>query len=160
MTGVQGRRILITGAGTGIGATTATLLAQRGARVAILDRDAQAAEAMARQLGDEQGIGWGGDVTDPAAVDAVLEAMTARWGGIDDLVNNAGTWDHGTLLELSTERWRKVFEVNLMAPIAISNAAVPRMSGEDQSSTCPQSSARSQHQAGALTAFRRAPSSR
>ncbi len=127
MTGVQGRRILITGAGTGIGATTATLLAQRGARVAILDRNAQAAEAMARQLGDEQGIGWGGDVTDPAAVDAVLDAMTAHWGGIDDLVNNAGTWDHGTLLELSTERWRKVFEVNLMAPIAISNAAVPRM---------------------------------
>ena len=123
----QGRRILITGAGTGIGATTARLLARRGARVAILDRDAGAAEATASQLGDNQGLGWGGDVTDPAAVDAVLDAMTARWGGIDDLVNNAGTWDHGTLLELSTERWRKVFEVNLMAPIGISNAAVPRM---------------------------------
>lgn len=123
----QGRRILITGAGTGIGATTARLLARRGARVAILDRDAGAAEATANLLGDDQGLGWGGDVTDPAAVDAVLDAMTARWGGIDDLVNNAGTWDHGTLLELSTERWRKVFEVNLMAPIGISNAAVPRM---------------------------------
>jgi NAD(P)-dependent dehydrogenase (short-subunit alcohol dehydrogenase family) len=127
MTGFQGRRILITGAGTGIGATTAQLLAGRGARVAILDRNAQEAEAMARQLGEGQGIGWGGDVTDPAAIDAVLEAMTARWDGIDDLVNNAGTWDHGTLLDLSTERWRKVFEVNLMAPIAISNSAVPRM---------------------------------
>jgi NAD(P)-dependent dehydrogenase (short-subunit alcohol dehydrogenase family) len=66
-------------------------------------------------------------VTDPAAVDAVLDAMNTRWGGIDDLVNNAGTWDHGALLDLSTERWRKVFEVNVMAPIAISNAAVPRM---------------------------------
>jgi NAD(P)-dependent dehydrogenase (short-subunit alcohol dehydrogenase family) len=127
MTCFQGRRILITGAGTGFGATTAQLLAGHGARVAILDRDAQAAEAMARQLGEGQGIGWGGDVTDPAAVDAVLKAMTARWDGIDDLVNNAGTWDHGTLLDLSTERWRKVFEVNLMAPIAISNAAVRRM---------------------------------
>ncbi len=51
----------------------------------------------------------------------------ARWGGIDDLVNNAGTWDHGALLELSTDRWRKVFEVNLMAPIAIAKAAVPHM---------------------------------
>jgi NAD(P)-dependent dehydrogenase (short-subunit alcohol dehydrogenase family) len=130
MTGVldfQGRRILITGAGTGIGATTARLLAARGARVAILDRDAEAAKSTADQLGNHQGIGWGGDVTNAAAIDAVLDAMKTRWGGIDDLVNNAGTWDHGTLLELSTERWRKVFEVNLMAPIAVSNAAVPRM---------------------------------
>ncbi len=53
--------------------------------------------------------------------------MTEHWGGIDDLVNNAGTWDHAPLLDLSLERWRGVFEVNLMAPIAISNAAVPRM---------------------------------
>ena len=127
MTGFVGRRILITGAGTGIGATTARLLAGRGARIAILDRDAVAAEATAGNLGEGQGIGRGGDVTDPAAVDDVLEAMAARWGGIDDLVNNAGIWDHGPLLELSTERWRKVFEVNLMAPIAISNAVVPRM---------------------------------
>lgn len=123
----EGRRILITGAGTGIGATTAQLLAERGARVAILDRDTAAAEAAASRLGYDQGLGLGGDVTDPTAIDAVLEAMMARWGGIDDLVNNAGTWDHGALLELSTDRWRKVFEVNLMAPIAISKAAVPYM---------------------------------
>ena len=127
MSSFEGRRILITGAGTGIGATTARLLAGRGARIALLDRDAAAARATADQLGEGQGIGWGGDITDPAAVDAVLEVMTARWGGIDDLVNNAGAWDHGPLLELSTERWRKVLEVNLMAPIAISNAVVPLM---------------------------------
>ena len=127
MTSFASRRILITGAGTGIGANTVRLLAGRGARIAILDRDAVAAKAMADEVGEGQGIGWGGDVTDPAAVEAVLEAMTVRWGGIDDLVNNAGTWDHGPLLELSTERWRRVFEVNLMAPIAISYAVVPRM---------------------------------
>ena len=122
-----GRRILITGAGTGIGATTARLLVSRGARVAILDRDVAAAGATATELGFGQGIGYGGDVTDPDVVAGVLAAMTERWGGIDDLVNNAGTWDHGPLLELSTDRWRRVFEVNLMAPIAIANAAVPHM---------------------------------
>ena len=122
-----GRRILITGAGAGIGATTACLLVARGARVAILDRDGAAASATAAALGTGRALAAAGDVTDPAAVDAVLAAMTERWGGIDDLVNNAGTWDHAPLLELSLERWRAVFEVNLMAPIAISNAAVPRM---------------------------------
>jgi NAD(P)-dependent dehydrogenase (short-subunit alcohol dehydrogenase family) len=122
-----GRRILITGAGAGIGATTARLLAARGARVAILDRDGAAASTTAAALGAGRALASAGDVTYPAAVDAVLAAMTERWGGIDDLVNNAGTWDHGPMLELSLERWRGVFEVNLMAPIAISNAAVPRM---------------------------------
>lgn len=125
--GFAGRRILITGAGAGIGATTAKLLAARGARIAILDRNAAAAGATAAELAGGQGLGQGGDVTDPDAVAAMLGAMTDRWGGIDDLVNNAGTWDHGALLELSTERWRRVFEVNLMAPIAIANAAVARM---------------------------------
>ena len=126
---IGGRRILITGAGAGIGATTAGLLAARGARIAILDRDLAAASATAACLGAGQGIAVPGDVTDPAAIDAVLAAMTDHWGGIDDLVNNAGTWDHAPLLELSLARWRAVFEVNLMAPIAISNAAVALMAG-------------------------------
>src|SRR4029079_11746101 len=47
--------------------------------------------------------------------------------GIDDLVNNAGTWDHGPLLGLSLDRWQRVFDVNLFAPLTISNAAVPHM---------------------------------
>jgi NAD(P)-dependent dehydrogenase (short-subunit alcohol dehydrogenase family) len=126
---LAGRRILITGAGTGIGAETARLLAAQGARVAILDCDGTAAQATAESLGKGQGLSATGDVTDPKAVTSALDAMTMRWGGIDDLVNNAGTWDHGTLLELSLERWQRVFDVNLFAPIAIANAAVERMGG-------------------------------
>ena len=122
-----GRRILITGAGAGIGATTARLLVARGARIAILDRDGDAASTTAAALGAGRALAATGDVTDAAAVDAVFAAMTENWGGIDDLVNNAGTWDHAPLLDLSLERWRGVFEVNLMAPIAISKTAVPRM---------------------------------
>ncbi len=121
------RRILITGAGTGIGATTAKLLAARGARIAIFDRDGTAAHATAAALGADQGLAVAGDVTDATAVDGAFKAMTNRWGGIDDLVNNAGTWDHGALLELSLARWQRVFDVNLFAPLAISNAAVPHM---------------------------------
>jgi len=122
-----GRRILITGAGAGIGAETARLLSKKGALIAILDSDGPAAQATALSLGDDRSLAAVGDVTDSKAVAAVLDGMTDRWGGIDDLINNAGTWDHGPLLDLSLDRWRRVFDVNLFAPIAIARAAVPRM---------------------------------
>ncbi|HZT20558.1 MAG TPA: SDR family NAD(P)-dependent oxidoreductase [Dongiaceae bacterium] len=123
----SGRRALITGAGAGIGAVTARLLARRGWRVAILDRDGAAARRTAEEIGPEQALWHEADVTDPASAEAAVERMTAAWGGIDDLVNNAGTWDHAPLLDLSLDRWRRVLEVNLLAPIAFSNAAARRM---------------------------------
>lgn len=126
-TSLAGRRVLITGSGAGIGAVTAQNIVARGGRVAIFDLDGERAAATARDLGDDHALSASGDVTDPAAVEAALDAMTEAWGGIDDLVNNAGTYDHGPLLELSAERWRRVLDVNLMAPILISNAAVKRM---------------------------------
>lgn len=125
--GLAGRRVLITGAGAGIGAATASLLVGAGGRVAILDRDGEAAAATQARLGAGRAIFLEGDVTDMDAVGRILEAMTEAWGGIDDLVNNAGTWDHAPLLDLSLERWRRVLEVNLLAPVAISVAAARRM---------------------------------
>ena len=122
-----GRRVLITGGGGGIGAVTAAHLAAKGWRVALLDRDAAAAERVAAEIGPERALGFGGDVCDAAAVEAALAGMDAAWGGIDDLINNAGTWDHDPLLELTLERWQRVFAVNLFAPIEIANAAVRRM---------------------------------
>ena len=66
-------------------------------------------------------------MTDEASVTRALDAMVQRWGGIDALVNNAGIYDHAPLLELSLDRWRRVFEVNFFAAIAISNAAARLM---------------------------------
>jgi NAD(P)-dependent dehydrogenase (short-subunit alcohol dehydrogenase family) len=119
--------VFITGGGAGIGAATARLLAGRGGRVALLDRDGVAAQHMATEIGVAQARGYAGDVTDMSTVEAALDDMVEAWGGIDDLINNAGTWDHAPLLELTRERWQKVMAVNLFAPIEISNAAVRRM---------------------------------
>jgi NAD(P)-dependent dehydrogenase (short-subunit alcohol dehydrogenase family) len=124
---LAGRRILITGAGAGIGATTARAAVALGARVAILDRDGPAADGMAQALGPERALAVMGDVTDASAISRALDEMARRWGGIDDLVNNAGIYDHAPLLELSLERWRRVFEVNFFAAIETSNAAARRM---------------------------------
>jgi NAD(P)-dependent dehydrogenase (short-subunit alcohol dehydrogenase family) len=126
-TSVSGRRALITGGGAGIGAATARLLAQRGWRVALLDRDGAAAQRTAADIGEGIACWFQGDVTDPAAIAGALDSMTATWGGVDDLVNNAGVWNHGPLLDLTLDQWRRVMDVNLLAPIEISNAAVRRM---------------------------------
>ncbi len=125
---LAGRRILITGSGAGIGATTAQAAIALGARVAIFDRDGAVARRTAADLGEDHAFAVEGDVTDAGAIEQALDRMSARWGGIDDLVNNAGTYDHGPLLELSLDQWRRVFDVNLMAAIAAANAAVRRMS--------------------------------
>ena len=124
---LDGRRILITGAGSGIGAMTARLLASQGALIAIVDRDGEAAQRTAEGLGPGRSLAVAGDVTDAGTCEAALAAIEAQWGGIDGLVNNAGTWDHDLLLDLTPERWQRVLDVNLMAPIAWSNAAVRRM---------------------------------
>jgi NAD(P)-dependent dehydrogenase (short-subunit alcohol dehydrogenase family) len=122
-----GRRVFITGGGAGIGAATARLLAARNWRVALLDRDGAAAERAAESIGGGKARGYRGDVTDIGSVEAALDDMVRTWGGIDDLINNAGTWDHAPLLELTKARWQKVMDVNLFAPIEIANAAVRRM---------------------------------
>lgn len=126
-TSISGRRALITGGGAGIGAATARLLAQRGWRVALLDRDGAAAQRTAADIGEAIACWFQGDVTDPVAIAAALDNMTTTWDGIDDLVNNAGVWDHAPLLDLTLDQWRRVMDVNLLAPIEISNAAVRRM---------------------------------
>jgi NAD(P)-dependent dehydrogenase (short-subunit alcohol dehydrogenase family) len=122
-----GRRVLITGGGSGIGAATAAHLAQRGWRVAILDVDGAAAARIVQQIGFDKAIFRKGDVVTADAIETAISAMVETWGGIDDLVNNVGTWDHAPLVDLTLERWKRVFEVNLFSAISASNAAVRQM---------------------------------
>jgi NAD(P)-dependent dehydrogenase (short-subunit alcohol dehydrogenase family) len=123
----SGRRVLITGGGSGIGAVTGRLLAGKGWRVAILDVDETCAVRTASEIGADRTLWRQGDVADPQVVDATIEAMVETWGGIDDLINNAGIWDHAPLAELTIERWKRVFDVNLVAAISASNAAARHM---------------------------------
>jgi len=120
---------LVTGGGRGIGAACATMLSQAGASVAVLDLDAASAEARAgaiRQYG-VRGLGIGCDVTDAAALERAFARVIDELGGLDVLVNNAGTALRVPATEIALEDWRRVIEVNLTAVFSGARLAARHM---------------------------------
>ncbi len=108
---LDGRVALVTGGGNGIGRATCQALAEAGADVAVADIDLEAAERVAAEIG--RGEAHRLDVTDEAGVAAVVDAVAARHGRLDVLINNAGLGARVPTVELPTERWRQVMAVNL-----------------------------------------------
>ena len=108
---------LVTGAGNGIGAAIATAAQSAGYRVAVMDANADAARAMAAQLGDAVALPC--DVTDEKAVDQALATL----GAVPDLlVNNAGIVKFGHLLDISVDDFRRVLDVDLVGAYILSRA--------------------------------------
>ena len=109
------RVAVLTGAGSGIGAAIANGFAKAGAKVAVVDRDGEAAANVAARLAAAGGIAvaFTCDVTRQDAVSAVAGEVTARLGPSDILVNNAGILRAGPLETVSVERWNEVLAVNL-----------------------------------------------
>jgi 3-oxoacyl-[acyl-carrier protein] reductase len=125
-------RVAITGAGSGIGRETARLFAERGADVAIVDVDTDAAAETAAMLeaddvpGDAVTIT--ADVTDPADVQAAVDATVEAFGGLDVLHNNAGILHEPTSIEdIDDATLERVIDVNLKGVLHGARAAVPRM---------------------------------
>lgn len=117
MTDYEGLVALVTGGASGIGAATVRLLAARGARVAVLDRDAADSAAVALSLSC--------DVTDAEAVGASVDAVAERFGRLDVVVNNAGVGAQGDVAANDDDEWRRVFDVNVLGIARVSRAALP-----------------------------------
>jgi NAD(P)-dependent dehydrogenase (short-subunit alcohol dehydrogenase family) len=122
--------VLVTGGAGAIGAATARAFAAQGAEVAVLDRDGEAAAAVAAGCG-RHALGLAGDVTDPAAVRAAVAAVAARFGGLDIVVSNAGAAWTGPIAELPDAELRASFELNLFAHQAVAQAAVAVFRAQD-----------------------------
>ncbi|MGI8687296.1 MAG: SDR family NAD(P)-dependent oxidoreductase [Thermomicrobiales bacterium] len=126
-----GRVAIVTGAARGIGRAIAERLLTDGHRVAIVDRDGPAANAVAQALGEHaQAITC--DLTDAAAVNAMVWHAHATWGRVDVLVNNAGiVGPNKPLIEVTDEEWAGVLAVNLTSVFNCCRAAVPQMMAND-----------------------------
>jgi len=106
---------IVTGAGQGIGAAIARAYADQGAKTAVVDMNATAADKVAADIrrdgGDAQGFAC--NVTDRAQVDRMAAEVTARWGRVDILVNNAGITRPAMLHKMTTEQWQSVLDVHM-----------------------------------------------
>lgn len=126
MSRFEGRVILVTGGGSGIGAATVRRFVDEGAQVMIADIDGENAELLATELGpatDAVQV----DVADSAAVDAMTAQTVEKFGRLDVLFNNAGITSTGTVDTLSDEDWRRVIDVDVSSVFYGCRAAVPIM---------------------------------
>lgn len=125
---VSGKRVLITGAASGMGRATAMLFADEGARVAVTDRDGAGAARVVEgiiQAGGSAGA-WTLDVSDAAAIAATVAAVAASFGGIDIVVNNAGAVLSRPIDDAGYEAaWDASLTIMLDAQMRLIRAALP-----------------------------------
>jgi NAD(P)-dependent dehydrogenase (short-subunit alcohol dehydrogenase family) len=119
---LQQRRVVITGAASGIGRRTALLFAAEGAALTLLDRSVEGLAEVARETG---GLAVAADVTDEGSVAHAVERGTAAMGGIDGIVNGAGIVIRGPILEIGVADWRRVIDVNLTGIYIVVRCCLP-----------------------------------
>ncbi|GAA3388951.1 SDR family oxidoreductase [Cryptosporangium minutisporangium] len=121
---VENAVVVVTGAGSGIGAALARRFAADGAATVIVsDRDGTAAQQVADEIG---GTADTTDVTDEAAVTALVDRVLAEYGRIDLFCSNAGVFTGGGV-EVETDVWQQVFAVNVLAHVYAARAVTPSM---------------------------------
>ena len=151
-TSLEGRRALVTGAASGIGAAIARAFAREGAHVAVHARSAARAAPTVAAIAADGGRAFAAvaDLRDRAAVAPMCAAAIEGLGGLDVLVNNAGVFVRAEVDALALEDWDAMVETNLTAPFLVARAALPalRASGAGASALFVSSIAAGAHAAG------------
>lgn len=123
---LQGRRVLIIGASSGIGRGVAAHLSAQGATLAVAARRIARLEELAEECVGEV-IPIACDVTDPADCTAVIDAVVARLGGLDALVYASGTTEFVDVRDAKYEDWRRTIDTNLVGFALATGAAIPHL---------------------------------
>ena len=126
MRGLTGKRVLITGGASGIGAATAARFLQEGSAVCVLDRDAAGRERIRHQLPELVGT-VDADVSNLEQVQAAVEDAARLMGGLDVVINNAGISIRHHFLDITPEEWSKVLAVNLTGVFYVAQTAARHM---------------------------------
>lgn len=119
---LAGRRVVITGAASGVGKATAETFVREGARVALLDIDGPGLAAVAAALSS---VHFTTDLTHHQAIAETVRRAAKELGGLDGVANVAGIALSRTVAELTIEEWNRILAVNLTAPFLVCQAALP-----------------------------------
>lgn|GEM_PF-7590 len=123
---------VITGAGSGIGGDIAVAMLTAGHRVALAGRNEATLQATAGRAGSGEALVAATDVRSAGSVEALFAAVVARWGRVDVLINNAGTFGTGAPLDsMPLEQWNAVIDTNLTGSFLCAQAAFRQMKGQD-----------------------------
>ena len=126
MRGLKGKRVLVTGGASGIGAATAARFLEEGSAVCVLDRDAKANGKIRKQLPNLAGT-LAADVSNQKQARAAFDDAMRIMGGIDVLINNAGISIRHKFLEITPEEWEQVIAVNLTGVFNMAQIAARHM---------------------------------
>ncbi|MBY3118736.1 SDR family NAD(P)-dependent oxidoreductase [Rhizobium leguminosarum] len=126
---LKGKVAIISGGATGMGGAASKLFAAEGARVAIIDRNGDAAAETVKQIRDAGGEAecWTADVSDESAVNAAVAGVEERYGAVTVLFNHAGTIVIKPFLETTVEEWDWLHAVNVRSMFLMTKAVLPKM---------------------------------
>jgi len=130
---IAGKVAIVTGAGSGMGRATAHLFADEGAQVAVVDVNTDGVEGVVREISEPGGTaaGWTVDVTDGAAIAALVRDVVTRFGGVDILVNNAGVSLPAPIdSDDFDQAWSRTLAVNLTAHAQLIRACLPHLKAQ------------------------------
>ncbi|MBZ5574874.1 MAG: glucose 1-dehydrogenase [Acidobacteriia bacterium] len=123
---LQGRVVIVTGAGSGIGRACALALAREGARVALVGRRKEKLQETAREIG-KAALVVAASVSQKEDIARILDQTVAHFGAINVLLNNAGVLHPGTVEQISEAQWDETFNVNVRGLWLLSRAVLPHM---------------------------------
>jgi NAD(P)-dependent dehydrogenase (short-subunit alcohol dehydrogenase family) len=123
---LEGKSVIVTGAGSGIGRACAVAMAREGATVAVVGRRRELLEEVAREIGDTALV-CVGDVRSLEDIQRVVRQAAEKFGGVNVLLNNAGVLYGGTAESLTEEQWDRTFDINVKAVWHMSREVLPWM---------------------------------